>query len=663
MMDSALDAIIVMDPDGKVVEWNAAAEATFKYRREQAVGRQMAELVIPEPLRRKHLEGLARYLRTGEARILSRRIEMPALRADGSEFPAELTVVRVASAGRPLFTGFVRDLSERKRAEEALRTSEERLRLLAESSSDIVYRFRVQPPGFEYVSPAAANVLGYTPEEHYADPDLAYKIIHPGDRHLLEALVGRGTYGHPVELRWIRKDGTIVVVEHRDTPVRDETGTIIAVHGIGREVTERRRTESEQRFLAEVGGVLARTRDSDEMVTNIAEIVVGSLADYCVVALIGGDHKGPVVRVLHAAPSKAGIARALASGSSSQSHLPLVGSVLETGRSTLVSEVGPRDLEALARTTDDLDLLRELAPVSYMGVPLVARGRLMGALILISSDLRRQYHARDLRLTEEVAHRISLAIESARLYQAAQDAIQARDDLVGIVAHDLRNPLAAVNMAAANIIRNLPTAAARTSIRKAAEMIRRATDRANGLIQDLLDVTRIEAGSLTVERAPLEVPELIAEVTETFALMATEASLHLTTEIPEQIPLVLADKSRVLQVFSNVVGNAMKFTPPGGSVRVGAVSGGGSVCFRVEDTGPGIPGDQIPHLFDRFWQGRHGDRRGAGLGLPIAKGIVEAHGGRLWVESRPGHGTAFYFTLPVASDIGDRSGEAAHPGP
>jgi len=284
MLDSSLDAIIMIDQEGRVVEWNAAAEQTFKYTRSEALGRPMAELIIPESLRASHLAGLARHLRTGEAKILGRRVEMPARRADGSEFPVELTVVRVSLPGKPLFTGFVRDLSERRRAEEALRISDERLRLLAESSTDVVYRYRVQPTrGFDYVSPAATKVLGYTPEEHYADPDFIYKVIHPGDRHLLDSLVGRGTGGQPVELRWVRKDGTVVSVEHQDTAIHDERGDIVAVHGIARDVTDRRRRENGQRFLAQVGGTLASTVDTEETVARVAEAVVAFFAGCCII--------------------------------------------------------------------------------------------------------------------------------------------------------------------------------------------------------------------------------------------------------------------------------------------------------------------------------------------------------------------------------------------
>ena len=655
MLDSSLDAIIMIDQEGRVVEWNAAAEQTFKYTRGEAMGRQMAELIIPESLRASHIAGVARHLRTGEAKILGRRLEMPARRADGSEFPVELTVVRVSLPGKPLFTGFVRDLSARRRAEEALRISDERLRLLAESSTDVVYRYRVQPTrGFDYVSPAATKVLGYSPEEHYADPDFVNKVIHPGDRYLLDSIVGRGTGGQPVELRWVRKDGTVVYVEHQDTAIYDERGDIVAVHGIARDVTDRRRRENGQSFLAQVGGVLASTLDTEETMASVAEAVVASFAGCCIIEISTTSGGPRLVKVAHADPSKASVAKALERILLDRAQSPFVGDVLDDRRPILRSELSSRDLES-----DQMRLLRELDPVSYIRLPLLARGRLVGTLSLLSSDPSRRYDAKDLEIGKELAHRTALAIESAELYRAAQQAIQARDDVLSIVAHDLRNPLSAARLAATDIARRLPNDAASAPVRKGADRIGRSIDRANGLIQDLLDVAQIEAGSLSVERARVAAQALIGEAAETFKPMASEASLELTTDVPAQLPDVLADASRVLQVFSNVVANAIKFTPSGGLIRLCAIGGDGEVRFRVEDTGPGIPPDQLPHLFDRFWQAKQGDRRGAGLGLPIAKGIVEAHGGRLWVESTPGHGSTFCFTLPTAPALEVRSEKTA----
>jgi PAS domain S-box-containing protein len=512
------------------------------------------------------------------------------------------------------------------------------------------------------VSPAATAVLGYTPEEHYADPDIASKAIYPADRHLLDALVGRGTYGKPVELRWVRKDGAVVSVEHRDTPVRDEHGTIVAVHGIARDVTDRRRNETEQRVLAEMGRVVAGTLDPAEILSRAAEIAAGAIADCCIVYLAAGEGRAGFVRAVLREPADGALRRATEQASSNLDDPPLVGAVLETGLPLLRSELRPRDIALLARTPQDVELLRELRAVSCIGLPLIARGRLAGALALVSSDPQRPYDERDLKLGKELADRISLSVDNSRLYLVAQQAIQARDDLLGVVAHDLRSPLTAVMAAATSIDRKLPRDEAWASIRRASDVIRRSTERANRLIEDLLDVARIETSSLVLESARIEARELLTEVAEAFTLMASEASLRLTTELADAVPPVKADRSRVLQVFSNIVGNAIKFTPAGGTIRVGAMARDGEVLFRVTDSGPGIPADQLPRLFDRFWQAKPGDRRGAGLGLPIARGIVEAHGGRLWVDSAPGRGSTFYFTLPVATDADHRPGEdAPHP--
>jgi signal transduction histidine kinase len=295
-----------------------------------------------------------------------------------------------------------------------------------------------------------------------------------------------------------------------------------------------------------------------------------------------------------------------------------------------------------------------------MGLPLLAHGRLLGVLLLVSSDPRCRYEPEDLRLGEELAHRAALAVDNARLYRAAQQAIAARDEVLGIVAHDLRNPLNAVGLSAVALRRTVPENGPGRTARKTAESIERCIGQANRLIEDLLDVARIEKQGLHLERGRVAPGELMAEAAPLFTAAASKASLELQTELPEALPLVMADRDRILQVFSNLLGNAVKFTPPGGRIRVGAERHDSEVCFSVADTGQGIAPKHLTRLFDRFWQERPTDRRGAGLGLYIAKGIVEAHGGRIWVESTLGQGTTFFFTLPVAPGI-ERNEKASAP--
>jgi signal transduction histidine kinase len=169
----------------------------------------------------------------------------------------------------------------------------------------------------------------------------------------------------------------------------------------------------------------------------------------------------------------------------------------------------------------------------------------------------------------------------------------------------------------------------------------------NRLIQDLLDVARVAAGRLPDERRPLSPGALVAEAVDLEAAFAASCGIDLRLALARDLPDVWVDRDRLLQVFENLIGNAMKFTPSGGRVAVGAEARNQEVLFWVKDTGTGISAEDLPHVFDRFWQAAAGAGLGAGLGLSITKGVVESHGGRLWVESTAGHGSTFYFSIPT----------------
>ena len=176
----------------------------------------------------------------------------------------------------------------------------------------------------------------------------------------------------------------------------------------------------------------------------------------------------------------------------------------------------------------------------------------------------------------------------------------------------------------------------------------------NRLIQDLLDVSLIETGQFPIQRARLSGGALIVEAVETQKILATSSSVELRLDVEMGVPEIWGQHDRLLQVFENLIGNAIKFTTAGGRITVGAASNDQEVVFWVADSGPGIAPDDLPHVFDRFWQATKGDRRGAGLGLPITKGIVEGHGGRLWAESTLGQGSTFFFSIPRARPTADQ---------
>jgi signal transduction histidine kinase len=280
----------------------------------------------------------------------------------------------------------------------------------------------------------------------------------------------------------------------------------------------------------------------------------------------------------------------------------------------------------LAALVMRLDLLATVG----IAVTLVATG-LIGASV--TTLIRRV-------VTDEVA-RTTLSW----MYKEAEETIDAREQVLKIVSHDLRNPLHTISMCA-SLLLDVPMQPGDQNGHLT--RIKRAGERMNRLIQDLLDVAKLEAGRVGIDARELAVAPLVREAHEMLAPLAAEKSLQLDYVVADGLPSLTADAGRVLQVLSNLVGNAIKFTPKGGRIVIRAESAPGGVRFSVADTGPGIPPEQLTKLFGQFWQGNPADRRGIGLGLTIAKGIVDAHGGRIWVESRVGEGTTFFFTLATA---------------
>jgi signal transduction histidine kinase len=233
--------------------------------------------------------------------------------------------------------------------------------------------------------------------------------------------------------------------------------------------------------------------------------------------------------------------------------------------------------------------------------------------------------------------------QEEKAHEVAQNAVAIRDEVMAIVAHDLRNPLGSITMRAA-LLRE--TAESRIT-RDHASSIENVAMRMEYLIKTMLDLTTMEAGRFSLMRSSCGVDDVLHEAMSLFEPLATAKHVVLERSLKDTGLAIHADRERILQVLSNLIGNALKFTPRGGHVSVIAEREGDAVTFAVLDTGPGIPADHLPHVFDRFWKHDTPGIKSTGLGLFIAKGIVEAHGGRIWAESDLGHGARFYFTLPL----------------
>jgi PAS domain S-box-containing protein len=448
--------------------------------------------------------------------------------------------------------------------------------------------------------------------------------------------------GHRREVFGLRKDGTEFPAEASilklDTPDGQRLYTALV-----RDVTDRKRMDQQQRFLAEVSAALSGSLEYRATLYSVARLPVPALADICVLDVL--DEGGGLARYAFGDPSRPALSTLRDRLAPTLDSPALQIDALHSRRTQVVLDVTDEWLDAHCDALEERTLMREMGVRSLLVVALVARGQSVGALTLMSVNATRRYDANDTLLAENFAGRAALAIDNARLYRDAQRATRARDDVLGVVSHDLRNPLSAISMCSRVLIDTPP--AGDEGRRELAVTINDAAAWMSRMIQDLLDVSAIEAGALSIVREDRSLAPILSRAVEMFERAAAERGIALTASLEAIDARVRVDADRIAQALANLIGNAVKFTPPGGRVAVTASARDGDVEISVEDTGRGIEEENLPHVFDRFWHSR-GAEAGAGLGLAIAKGIIEAHGGRIAVTSIPGEGTRFSFTLPRA---------------
>jgi PAS domain S-box-containing protein len=765
LIELASDGIFIADLDGRYREVNDVGVAMLGYSREEILGKTILDLIPAddEPRLRQDRE---RFLHGGTAVG-----EWRLLKKDGTYLPVEVSA-KILPDGR--WQGIVRDISERRRADAALRQAQERLELALEGADLATWDWNVTT-GEVVFNSRWAEMRAFRPDEIAPNVDSWSSGVHPDDWPRVQKLVTRcfeGAQRHfECEYRaftrsgewiWVLDRGKVFARDDQGKPTRmagteldvsarrraedalrlseakfsgivsmaadaiistDESGRItlfnagaekvfarsraevigapldilmperfrvahaghlhsfaagpdgarrmgarateiiglrstgeefpadaaISSFSVGgkrvltavlRDITEQKLVEKEHRLLADMGAALAGGLELEAPLADIAQLLVRDLADYCIVDVVEDDGSIRRAKVVSRDAANEGVCDALSRGAFDWS-------ALEWRQGAFVRVATPDLIDSWAQDTTDRAVFQSADFRSVITAPLCAHGKCLGALSLIAAS--GVAGLPNLRLVEKVAERLALFLQSSRLYVATKRATRARDDVLAVVAHDVRSPLAAVAWLAAVLKRGAE--------REIGEEIGLAVNRIDRLIEDLLDVTRIEGGRLTLRRARLPVDEIISDALDAHLPLASSASIELGRDAAPDLPDVWADRDRLSQVFGNLIGNALEFTKPAGRITVGATARADEVLFSVSDTGCGIPSSHLPHVFDRFWQGPGAARRGMGFGLSIVKGIVEAHGGRVAVESTVGRGTTFFFTLPAARS---RASESVH---
>lgn len=674
VLETVATPVIALDPEARIRLFNAAAENVSGYPRSEVLGREVwflldpaeeeraAELfrqLVAGETERLDAEEVAWVTREGERRSLA--WSTATLRGDDGTVrllvctAVDLTEVHALHRrARNLAT----EQAARQAREEALRASEARFSGIVEMASDAIVTID-EDHEVVLFNRGAEALFGWAAEEVLGEPvdRLLPEDARNRHRRHVEAFgqspVRARRMGERQEIWGRRRDGTTFSAEASIIKLDVAGERLYTV--VLRDVSERQRRERQQSFLVKVGKVLASSLELEATLSAIADLAVGFLADYCVVDLL--EESGEVRRIRVSAREGAdqSAAQILRDVTLDRSRPHLMSEVLETGRAHRVASVRPDHLDGLAQGETHLKALRAMEMSSYMAVPLVSRERMVGALLLVGAGERRAYDEQDLALAREVGLRAGMAVESARLYRDAQRAILARDDVLGVVSHDLGNPLQAVFIALEALEKGQAAGAGpdsedgKTGYYLSA--IRRSADLMQRLIHELLEVRRMEEGHLALEVEAIPLGALVEETLEVIEPLARVKSVELVDQVAEaSLPLVEADRDRLLQVLSNLVGNAVKHTPEGGRVCVRAETGPDELRISVSDTGPGIPAEEREQVFERFWRAEKTGGKGIGLGLAIARGIVQTHGGRIWVESEEGEGSTFHFTLPLASE-------------
>jgi PAS domain S-box-containing protein len=663
----APDAYVVTDERAVIREVNRAGATLLGYRPERLIGKPLMAQVAPQES--ATFFSILSMLRE-QGRVDDVRLRL--VRRGSRIVLVSVTVTRWRDADGELLW-LIRDVSTRLEEEERARqlAAEQAARVEAEAARQQIVNI------LESISDAFVAL----------DPEARITYMNHRAEQLLgrsrDELLGRVGWDEFPELknsvfereyRRATEQGVSVSIEEYYPPLRGwvELHAFPTPDGLTiyfRNITGRKRAEANQRFLAEASSALAASIDYEKTLDTVVRLAVPYLADSCILYMLSEEGTIQRAKSTHADPAADARLRETLRQVPADPHVPgsPISRVIETGEAEVIEEVPDTLIRTLATTPEHLQALLEIAPQSLLVVPLISRGRTFGVLSLGCSSSRGRYTRADVALSEELASRAALAIDNARLYVDAQHAAQARQEVLHVVSHDLRNSLNAALLHIDVLLAEMPEPARRARGPIHVEAIQRAAQQMQRMVQDLLDVETIQSGRLSVRLQPVEVPRLVEEAVETLRPLAADKHLELRVELDPDLPPLPADAGRIQQVLVNLIGNAIKFTSHSGRIQVQVTRGtdGAEARFRIADSGYGIPAGELPHIFTRYWQGAHSRQigRGAGLGLAIAKGIVEAHGGRIWAESQVGKGSDFYFTLPAenpaAGAVVDGAGERA----
>ncbi|MEX0712787.1 MAG: PAS domain S-box protein, partial [Pirellulales bacterium] len=616
ILDSSLDPIIAVDHEGAISEFNKAAEKTFKRSRSEAVGKRPDELLFSASQDGDEQDRVERHVAVGEGSMLGRRTEITAVRSDGEPFPAEMAMTISRLHGLPVFMFFLRDIGERKRAEQALRDSQALYHSLVESLPMTVFRKDLEGR-FTFGNRLFCEAMGHSLPELVGKNDFDFFPRELAEKYRRDdqQVMSTGEVLEAVE-EYLRPDGTRIYVQTLKGPVRDSEGRLLGTQGMFWDVTARRQAEealrdSQQRlqsildnatsviYVKSLDGRYLLVNRSFETLFHVRRGEVLGKTDYDVFA-----------------PRLADAFRA-----NDQK-------VLQAGRPLEFEEVAPHDD----------------GPHTYISIkfPLADPAGSAHALCGISTDITER------KRSEEALGRAKDAAEAAN---------RAKSAFLANMSHEIRTPMNGI-IGMTELLLDTQLSAEQHEY---LELVKESADSLLSVINDVLDFSKVEAGKLDLEQIGFALRESLGDTMKTLALRAHKKNLELACHIRPEVPEhLVGDPGRLRQVIVNLVGNAIKFTDSGEVVvHVELLSRGSDdvvLHFSIADTGIGVPADKLELIFEAFEQADGSTSRkygGTGLGLAISSKLVELMGGQIWVESHLGRGSRFHFNAQLLLPAGD----------
>jgi PAS domain S-box-containing protein len=653
IVQSSEDAIISQDLEGRITSWNPAAERLYGYRAEEIVGSPVSVLLPPE--NDEELPQILERIKRGEQ---IEHYETIRRHKDGRLLAVSLSISPIHNADGEVVgaSKIARDIHARRQAEAALQESRERLSLAMAAGQMGTWTRELDGTDRVDWSPELEAIFGLAAGEFPGTYEAYTQFIHPEDREKVGRAVREAVEQHTdyeVEFRFTPQGGGLRWMIGRGRATYDAAGRPVRLAGVGIDVTARRQAEEALRFLADASRELSVLVDYESTLQNVAHAAIPRFADWCVVHRVTDEGQIRCVAVAHEDPQKERLLWELNERQPLDWSSPaVVVRVLREQQPILLEQVPESYFDRMREWGGEeyLQMLRGLNPQSFITVPLLAHDRALGTIILGTTESRRRYTAADVAVAEDLARRAATALENARLYREAREADRRKDEFLAMLAHELRNPMAPISNA-------LQLMTLRSSdpgvVARARDILQRQVEQLSRLVDDLLDVSRITRGKISLQKQRLDLGAVIARAVETSQPLIDSRRHRITLSLPPEPVELEADPARLEQILTNLLTNAAKYMEEEGQIWLTAAVEEDQAVLRVKDDGLGIAPEMLPRLFDLFAQAERSlDRSqgGLGIGLTLVRRLVEMHGGTVEARSQGlGKGSEFIVHLPLHS--------------